>query len=222
MRALGRPLEATELQEALDALESRCLVSNAASGIKRQDPDFPERSLEDPIQRFLTDQTTLAHLRIDPARTIVQRTARGGKSGTGIWSRPDFTIATIRKRKYDPYRHLDVIAFELKNLAGTSVVAVHEALAHTRFAHYAYVVCPRSERNHEVAATIEAACSQHGIGLVTFSIAVDASGNPDVSDLKFELAAARFAADPDFVDNYIDDRLDNENREKLLMWVEGD
>lgn len=215
-RHLGRPVDSKSFTEALNFLEAQCLVSLTGSEVRRTEPDFPERVLEDPAEDFLASTDAFQALRLERDYTVMQRTARGGRAGTGIWSRPDFTFATIRRRKYDPVRHLDVIAVELKNLAGTSVVAVHEALAHTRFAHYAYLICPRSKISKAVKIAIEDSCSQHGVGLITFDIMMGADKRASLKSFEFEVEARRKSPEPEEVDNYIDDRLDEQNKAKLM------
>mgnify|MGYP003627703695 FL=1 len=221
MRALGRPIDSSAYKDALSSLQARKLLSLSGSDIRRTEPDFPERLLETPVEQFLSSKDAFSYLRLEADFTVWQRTARGGRAGTGIWSRPDFTIATIRRRKYDPVRHLDLIALELKNLAGSTVVAVHEALAHARFAHYAYLVCPRSVMTVGIHTAIEDSCLQHGVGLITFETSVGPNDTPSLTNFEFEVDARRQSPEPDAVDNYIDDRLDDENRARLMKIAAG-
>jgi hypothetical protein len=221
MRALGRPIDEALYGEVLTTLQARRLVTIKGQEARRSEPDFPERILEDPVERYLVSDPAFGHLRLDRDLSVAQKTARGGRAGTGTWSRPDFTIATIRRRKYDPVRHLDLIAFELKNLAGSTVVAVHEALAHTRFAHYAYLVCPRSALNASVQSAIRDACAQHGIGLLTFDLSAGRNDAPALARFQFEVDARRKAPEPDQVDNYIDDRFEEHSRKRLLEIAGG-
>lgn len=217
----GQPVKREQFEAVLQGLAGRLLIVATPREVRRCEPDFPENSLEDDVERFLLSPQALRHLRLESAYTIAQRTARGGRAGTGIWSRPDFTIATIRRRKYDPVRHLDLIAFELKNLAGSTVVAVHEALAHTRFAHYAYLVCPRSELSAGVQLAIQDACTRHGVGLIRFDLTAGNDDGPQLTNFEFEVEARRKTPEPDQVDSYIDDRLSEANRQSLLRIAGG-
>lgn len=221
MRAAGRPIAEQQYRDALTLLQARRLITISGQDVRRSEPDFPERELEPPVEAFLASDPAFNQLRLDRDFTVWQRTARGGRAGTGTWSRPDFTIATIRRRKYDPVRHLDLIAFELKNLAGSTVVAVHEALAHTRFAHYAFLVCPTSVLNVGVQAAIRDSCAQHGIGLLTFDLSVGKGERPMLRNFRIEVEARRQSPEPELVDNYIDDRFDEGNRERLLKLSGG-
>ena len=221
MRRFGNRIDETQYREALTELQARRLVTVTGQDVRRSEPDFRELELEPHFEAYLSSEHAFARLGLDRAFTVWQRTARGGRAGTGTWSRPDFTIATIRRRKYDPVRHLDLIAFELKNLAGSTVVAVHEALAHTRFAHYAFLVCPRSVLNASVQSAIRDSCAQHGIGLLTFDLSVGKGERPLLKGFEIEVDPRRQSPEPELVDSYIDDRFDEENRGRLLKLSGG-
>lgn len=174
--------------------------------ILRIEPDFPESDLEDPIENFLSGDWACQNLGLRLEESIFIRTARGGTRDTGLFSRPDFTIATIRRMKYDPLRHLDVLTFELKNRAGATLMAVHEALAHTRFAHYSFLVCPRSHLRPQYDEELRNACVRHGLGLIMF----DLSGNtlPDaVTGCQIDVQPSRVSSDPFVVEQYLEARL---------------
>jgi hypothetical protein len=204
---LRRPISNDEFNVALGALVDAGELVNQANGrISRSEPDFPEATLEDPVERELCADACFAKLRLSRADTVFHKTARGGERGTGLFSRPDFTIATVRRMRYDPLRHLDVITFELKNAAGATLMAVHEALAHTRFAHYSFLVCPRSRLWPEHNKELRDACAQHGIGLVMFTIA--GSVQPvRISDFVFELHPLRKNPDPFTTQEFLEARM---------------
>jgi len=221
MRRFGNRIDETQYREALTELQARRLITVTGQDVRRSEPDFRELELEPHFEAYLSSEAAFGRLSLDREFTVWQRTARGGRAGTGTWSRPDFTIATIRRRKYDPVRHLDLIAFELKNLAGSTVVAVHEALAHTRFAHYAFLVCPRSVLNASVQLAIRDSCAQHGIGLLTFDLSVGKGERPLLKGFEIEVDPRRQSPEPELVDSYIDDRFDEENRGRLLKLSGG-
>lgn len=221
MRRFGNRIDETQYREALTELQARRLITVTGQDVRRSEPDFRELELEPHFEAYLSSEAAFGRLSLDREFTVWQRTARGGRAGTGTWSRPDFTIATIRRRKYDPVRHLDLIAFELKNLAGSTVVAVHEALAHTRFAHYAFLVCPRSVLNASVQSAIRDSCAQHGIGLLTFDLSVGKGERPLLKGFEIEVDPRRQSPEPELVDSYIDDRFDEQNRGRLLKLSGG-
>jgi hypothetical protein len=94
-----------------------------------------------------------------------------------MFSRPDFTVATARQLTYDPLSHLDAITFELKNVTGATLMAVHEALAYTRFSHHSYLVCPRSQVRPGRRTELQEECARHGVGLIMSGLLRD-EGKP--------------------------------------------
>lgn len=214
-RILERPIPADEFQAAVAELAALQQVKVLNNGrIVRSEPDFPESQLEDEVEKFLSGEWAEKHLNISPDNIIFFRTARGGTRDTGLFSRPDFTAATIRRMKYDPLSHLDVLTFELKNRDGATLMAVHEALAHTRFAHYSFLVCPRSHLRTQHNEQLRNACAQHGIGLVMFDI--DGCKLPDaVKDFAIEVRATRCNPDPYNVEEFLEARLPSGHLAKL-------
>ena len=58
----------------------------------------------------------------------------------GRWARPDFILVSAMRFNLMPGAQLDVHSFEFKTESGASVLAVHEALAQTRFTHFGHLV----------------------------------------------------------------------------------
>jgi hypothetical protein len=213
-RVLQRPIQRDEFRTALEELARSQQVTINNDRITRSEPDFPEFQLEDAIESFLSGEWSKQNLRVDSDRTVFFRTARGGTRDTGLFSRPDFSLATIRRLKYDPLAHLDVITFELKNNSGATLMAVHEALAHTRFAHYSFLICPRSRIRLEHNEQLRNACAQHGIGLVMFDI--EGCKLPEaIKDFAIEVQATRCNPDPYNVEEFLEARLPSNHLAKL-------
>lgn len=219
-RMLHLPIEDDELERALTELADLQQIRRESDGrrISRSEPDFPERRLEDPVMDYLFSDACYSVLRIQKENAVARRTARGGRYGSGQWSRPDFTVAAINRWLFDPQRTLEVFAFELKNRAGATLTAVHEGLAHTRFAHYGYVVCPRSLVRPQSTEYLLNECAKRGVGLITFVLGVTRTQNslePLLTDVRFDLMATRMAPDPHDVQQYLKDRFNEESRKKL-------
>jgi hypothetical protein len=213
-RKLGQAIGDEDFKAALNALNLSGDVRWDENRVSRTEPDFAEGELENAIEIYLDGTWLREKLRLEPSNTVFHRTARGGTRDTGLFSRPDFTIATIRRLKYDPLRHLDVITFELKNLAGATLMAVHEALAHTRFAHYSFLVCPRSRLIASNASELRDACARHGIGLIMFEF-VNATRPPKIKNVELELYPLRKSPDPYDVEAFVDDRLPDNAKQTL-------
>lgn len=211
-----------EFASSLDSLRKRRLVESDGKSWWRIEPDFEEILLERAVEGFLEAPATLASLRLKSDSYVVQNTTTARVSGGGRWSRPDFTIAAVRRFKYDPRRYLDVYSFELKNRRGADVTAAHEALAHTRFSHYAYLVCPRSSLSPEGTTLIQQSCAAHGIGFITFDLQASDNDEPILSDFRFDASPSRRAPDPDDIDSLLDERLSAVNRARLLALASGE
>lgn len=204
---------------ALASLITANEVRRQGNSIKRVQPDVAEIELEAPLLAFLKDKAA-QYFKIRQTQFVVENTARGGAYGGGRWSRPDFTLAAIRSWRFDPRRQLDLMTFELKNRAGTNVLAVHEALAHSRFAHFPYLVCPRALRDDE-RHRIRQECAEHGVGLVTFDLSFPA-GRLQVGNYTFELEAVRHSPDAERVEQYLLERLSSEGQAQLEKIAKGD
>lgn len=203
---LRKAIRDPDFEAAIASLEQAGDVAREGERVRRIEPDFKEALLEDGVERWLRSEECNVALRIDPDQRVFHRTATGGAQGTGLYSRPDFTMAVIRRLKYDPLRHLDVITFELKNAQGANLMAVHEALAHTRFGHYSYLVCPRSRLCPEDTQSIHSACAEHGLGLILFTIASPAPP-PNLTEFDVVLHATRKSPDPYVVEAFLEARL---------------
>ncbi len=214
---LAESLDRHAFSESIFYLQSRKQIDCDAVHVWRTEPDFPERDIEDLAGGFLKSRTCLDALNINDDSYVFENTTVSGSTGAGLWSRPDFTLAAIRRFKYDPRRYLDVYSFELKNRRGTSVVAVHEALAHGRFAHFAYLVCPRSSLDQTSSVAIRQACMDHGVGLITFDLSVGEADEPVATDFRFEANPQKRNIDPAEVDRHLDARLSLRGRTRLAQ-----
>lgn len=86
----------------------------------------------------------------------------------GQWSNPDYLLVSVCPLSVLGGAQVDVHVFELKNEAGGRIQAVHEALAHGRFAHFAHLVwyLPRGSRREPEIEQIASHCRLHGVGLI--------------------------------------------------------
>lgn len=217
---LRRTIQAEEFDAALDELQEAGDIEVDGSRISCLEPKFREKLLEDQVEHYLFGRECCRELKIDKASTVFLRIARGGSRDTGMFSRPDFVAATVRQLKYDPLRHLDVITFELKNIAGATLMGVHEALAHTRFAHYSYLVCPKSRVRVSRTAELREECARYGLGLIVFDL-VKQNDAPQLSNFAVELKPLRKMPDPYDVEEFLDDRLPEEQRRQLEAIARG-
>lgn len=128
---------------------------------------WPEARLMDPLRTYLEGAFRDGLDLPSEAVSLVQDTSARGPV-KGLWARPDFILITAMRFKFLPGAQVDVHSFELKTEAGGSVLAVHEALAQTRFTHFGHLVwhLPEGSRSEARLAEIEDHCGEHGIGLI--------------------------------------------------------
>jgi hypothetical protein len=176
-----------------------------------------ERQLEPHVEGFLWRRFGERFLDHDLRnyRLIVQNTAHGGVAA-GLWTRPDLAAAVVTRYIYAPTAQLDLYGFELKMPAGCSVYAVHEALAHTAFVNFAYLVAflpdaAHSEREN-LTRMIEQA-QKHGVGIIIVKDPAD--------DESYEMILAAQRHDPKLkrVDDFISQRFDRANKLALRTWI---
>lgn len=142
-------------------------------------------------------------------------TDKAGPAASGIWTRPDLSLIHACRYKYQPTVRLDVYGFEVKRDDGGDVRAVHEAMAHRRFVHFAYVVWhyPAADFAADRFLVVAQQCKSHGLGLITL-------GNiKDDRTFKIHLDADRAEPDENAVDDFIETRFAAEQKERLLGWL---
>jgi hypothetical protein len=147
---------------------------------------------------------------------IVQDTSAMGPA-KGRWARPDFILISAMRFKFLPGAQVDVHGFELKTETGGSVLAVHEALAQTRFTHFGHLVWHLPERSRSEArlAEIEDHCGEHGIGLIRMRDPSAREGCEILAD------PARKSTLPMAVEGFLEARLSAEQKDSLARVVRG-
>lgn len=125
-----------------------------------------ERALMDPLGAALRAQFRQW---LDlPAQGAVEVVDIAQARSRGQWANPDYLLVSVCPLSVLAGAQIDVHVFELKNEAGGRIQAVHEALAHGRFAHFAHLVwyLPRGSRREAELDQIAAHCRLHGVGLI--------------------------------------------------------
>jgi hypothetical protein len=176
-----------------------------------------ERELEPHVEGFLWRRFGEKFLDLDLRNysLIVQNTAHGGVAA-GLWTRPDLAAAVVSRYTYAPAPQLDLYGFELKMPSGCTVYAVHEALAHTAFVNFAYLVVllpdqAQSERE-KLSRMIEQA-QKHGVGII---IVKDPAEDDSYEIL---LAAQHHRPKLKRIDDFISQRFDRANKLALRTWI---
>jgi hypothetical protein len=134
---------------------------------------------------------------------IVANTARGGPR-SGKWTQPDLTLVAIQKLTILKRIELELFSFELKRAGDSDVDSVFEAVAHTRWTHYAYLAWHQPSSMHipsEKKKDVESNCRAHGIGLIVFADPLLAASYDIL------LAPIRKSPHPVDVEDYLEKRL---------------
>lgn len=180
-------------------------------------PDASEKELMPTLEKWISEVHAprfFPTARRSPGYRVVDTSTGGARSGT--WSQPDFTVALLRSYEYSTLRHIELVGYELKRAGQGKVTAVHEALAHRRWVHYAYLVLfTPPDSDEEVRITeLTFECNRHGVGFITFSDANDLSSFNIHAHPQFEGVPAHR------VDEFVADRL-GEVSEDLRNWMVG-
>lgn len=212
-RRLNTPLTDPDVQNAVNWLTARGLAKLDDGCLKLTEPDRPELKLYDRLLVRFKSKAFLKNLEVEAGRYVLQDTSTGGKAGSGVLSRPDFTIAAISESLFE--RALNVITIEVKNRAGSSVRAVYETLGHARVSHYPFLACPRSRLNPNSVTEIRNACKIQDVGLILFDIEEDGSGEFDTKNIRIEHKPSRWSPDRADTEDYLIGRLTPANRAVL-------
>lgn len=215
----NRLLSSQDVEDALRWLTVRELVSRDGDKLWLSEPDRRELDLYGELEGHLQARPLLERIGVSGKEFVFQKTALGGVRGDGPLTRPDFTLAAIKSWRFDPERTLEVFSFEVKNRAGATIPAVYEAVAHGRFAHYPYLVCPRSRLSDATNETMRTACVKEGIGLILFDIVVPGDGGFKIERLEVVQEAERRAPDPVLVQRHLESRLSKENCANLEAYA---
>ena len=206
---LNAPLSEPEVQRAVNWLTARGLAKFDGDYLKLTEPDRPELKLYEPLSKRLNSRKFLKSLDIKAGTYVFQDTSTGGAPGSGLLSRPDFTLATIRATRFE--KALEITTIEVKNRAGANVKAVFDIRAHRRISHFPYLACPRSHLNPANTEAIKSTCRAEDIGLILFDIELDGAGGCEVTSLKIDHKPRRTSPDRGLADNYLASSLSPEN-----------
>lgn len=104
-------------------------------------------------------------------RYFLEKTANLNSRVSGRWTLPDFVLVSRKTFPWTVGVEFDIVTFEVKAPEECNVIAVFEALAHSRSATRSYVVFPVDPLSWEKADAAQAQrikdeCSRHGIGLL--------------------------------------------------------
>lgn len=179
---------------------------------------WPESKLMGPLKTFLNGPFRKGLDLPGDGVVIVQDTSAFGPH-KGRWARPDFILVSAMRFRLMPGAQVDLHSFELKTELGGSVLAIHEALAQTRFTHFGHFVwhLPEGSKAEPMLDDITTHCEEHGIGLIRMrdplragedgcEILVDPRRKPTLSGV---------------IDGFLESRLSAQQKETMLCVIRG-
>ena len=219
---LDRVVSEAEIVNVLKELAENELIEQERGIYRLSEPDRPELDLYEPLEAGFHANGIWSRLGIDRHQWVFQKTAAGGIRGAGRLSMPDFTLAAIKSWRFDPRRSLEIYSFEVKRRASASVASVYEAVAHGRFAHHPYLVCPRSNLDQLLNSELKDACLREGVGLILFDIVVEPPGRFSLKRIELIEEAVRRSPDPQMIEEHLSKRLSTTNCQRLERMARGD
>lgn len=94
-------------------------------------------------------------------------TARGKSRSSGLWSRPDVTVVQVNSYDLLPQTVLEVATFEVKKFSDAqNLASVYEAAAHSRWAHFAYLVAEVPSEDFDFPKRFLSELERFKIGLI--------------------------------------------------------
>lgn len=146
-------------------------------------------------------------------QVFVQDVSYASADPGGLWSRPDLAAVVYRRGRFVPNWQTELFSFEVKTTNGLNDMAVYEAFAHTRFAHYTYLFWPVGDDPAD--PKIVGLCKEFGIGILT------ARDPIDLQSYNMVLKAQRRDIDASLVDSFIAQRFTPDSQAAIESWLHG-
>ena len=212
-RELERPVDEDTFFAARDALMTKGAVGRLRGQggqifLTKPEQLDPEKTKTEPAKDGWSEADLMAPLRaflegpfrksldLPPSGAcIVQNTSVMGPH-KGKWARPDFILVSAMRFKLMPGAQVDLHSFELKTEAGGNVLAIHDALAQTRFTHFGHFVwhLPEGSKGEPARAIEDDGCE----------VLVDPRRKPTLASI---------------VDGFLESRLSADHKERLMHAV---
>ena len=126
-----------------------------------------ESELYEPLRGWLCEEWGKDVESGDFFEVIVTATATGKKRASGQWSRPDITLVQVNSYEYMPQPVLEVTTFEVKKFSDAqNIRSVYETAAHSRWAHFSYLVAEVPGEDFEFPKRFTAELERFDIGLI--------------------------------------------------------
>ncbi len=180
---------------------------------------WSEAKLMEPLRAYLDGPFRKSLDLPEGGACIVQDTSVMGPH-KGKWARPDFILVSAMRFKLMPGAQVDLHSFELKTETGGNVLAIHEALAQTRFTHFGHFVwhLPVGSKAEPMLEDITTHCEEHGIGLIRLK---DPLRPAEEDGCEVLVDPRRKPTLGSVVDGFLESRLTSAQKERLMQAVRG-
>jgi hypothetical protein len=126
-----------------------------------------ESELYEPLKKWLAEDWGKDVEGGDFFEALVTGTPRLKKRDGGQWSRPDVTLVQVNSYGYLPEPILEVTTFEVKRFSDAeNIRSVYEAAAHSRWAHFSYLVAEVPNPDYEFSERFVSELERFDIGLI--------------------------------------------------------
>jgi hypothetical protein len=184
-------------------------VHRLEEAVAEAPPSRAESALYEPFLKAVTEGYAPAN-RIK--RYVAEITAAQGRRMTvGKWTRPDITLLAVRGFSFIPGKRLEIITFEVKPNLDQALDGVFEALAHSAFAHLAFLAVDISSYGEDEPPDdrVYQECKRLGIGYITFK------DPADYNTFDIEISAAVKEPDPYEADKFITTQISADKQNDL-------
>jgi hypothetical protein len=126
-----------------------------------------ESELYEPLRRWLAEVWGEGVEPGDFFEVLITGTPRKKKRASGQWSRPDVTLVQVNSYDYLPQPVLDVTTFEVKRFSDAeNIRSVYEAAAHSRWAHFSYLVAEVPNSDYEFPERFVSELERFHLGMI--------------------------------------------------------
>lgn len=126
-----------------------------------------EFDLYEPVRKWVADEWGKSVTPVDFFEVRVTASPKNKGRASGKWSRPDVTLVQVNRYEYLAQPVLDVTTFEIKKSSDAEDIrSVFEAAAHSRRAHFSYLVVEVEAEDYEFPERLVSELERFNIGLV--------------------------------------------------------
>jgi hypothetical protein len=186
------------------------IVANGTGPIRRR---AIERPLYEPIKATI-ETTWIKRFGFDDVR-VEETHSQGSRQTGGTFTRPDITVAGIRRYVFLPKRR-EIVTFEIKPSEAVGIMGVLEAIAHREAAHRSYVIYALSRAAFETSAEAERIielAQKFGVGLIL------TEDPAQVETWEILIDALRHEPDPARLDRFLGDLPSEALKKQLHKWI---